>query len=177
MPLSYLPSQSSIPPVGTILAYVGDLNKVPTNWHLCDGTNGTPDLRGRFLEGVTSGIKQFHSAGLPNITGYFGNCEEEGFASDYEHPPVRGAFTAILSYGGAAAERDKITGYNEIAHYELMGDLKSGYWLKESRPLAGQNEGSGYNFTFDASKSNSIYGKSSTVQPNSYTVYYIMRIR
>ncbi len=32
-------------------------------------------------------------------------------------------------------------------------------------------------FGFDASKYNSIYGSSSTVQPNSYTVLYIMKIK
>jgi hypothetical protein len=29
---------------------------------------------------------------------------------------------------------------------------------------------------FDASRSNAIYGKSNTVQPPAYTVYYIMRV-
>ena len=31
-------------------------------------------------------------------------------------------------------------------------------------------------FTFDASRSSSIYGNSDTVQPPSYVVYYIMRM-
>ena len=34
-----------------------------------------------------------------------------------------------------------------------------------------------YGMHFDASKSNPIYGKSETVQPASYTVYYIMRVK
>ena len=56
-------------PVGTILSYTGDLNKIPHGWFLCDGTNGTPDLTGRFLEGVTSLPGDFISARLPNIKG------------------------------------------------------------------------------------------------------------
>lgn len=41
-------------PPGTIVAYYprnGDLksNPVPSGWVVCDGNNGTPDLRGRFL--------------------------------------------------------------------------------------------------------------------------------
>lgn len=56
-------------PIGTILVYAGDLDKLPSGWYLCDGTNGTPDLRGRFLEGVTTDAGNFIEAGLPNITG------------------------------------------------------------------------------------------------------------
>jgi hypothetical protein len=36
-------------PVGTIVAYGGAVLDIPANWFLCDGTNGTPDLRDRFI--------------------------------------------------------------------------------------------------------------------------------
>lgn len=55
-------------PIGTILPYTGDLNKIPHGWFLCDGTNGTPNLINRFLQGNTM-VGQFIEAGLPNITG------------------------------------------------------------------------------------------------------------
>ena len=42
---------------------------IPKGWYLCDGSNGTPDLTGRFLEGVTSLPGDFISARLPNIKG------------------------------------------------------------------------------------------------------------
>lgn len=38
--------------VGAILPYYGDLTDLPENWHECDGTNGTPDLRGRTVIGA-----------------------------------------------------------------------------------------------------------------------------
>ena len=61
-------------PVGTILPYVGDLSKIPHGWALCDGTNGTPNLTGRFLQGsnIVSAIGNFIEPGLPNITGTIG---------------------------------------------------------------------------------------------------------
>lgn len=37
---------------GEIAWYYGDTSKIPSEWHICDGTNGTPDLRDRFLVGV-----------------------------------------------------------------------------------------------------------------------------
>ena len=39
-------------PVGTILPYTGDLNKIPYGWAVCDGSHGTPDLRDRFIVGA-----------------------------------------------------------------------------------------------------------------------------
>lgn len=39
-------------PVGTIVAFAGALGDIPANWFICDGTNGTPDLRDRFVVGV-----------------------------------------------------------------------------------------------------------------------------
>lgn len=38
-------------PRGIILPWYSNSNAVPRGWHLCDGANGTPDLRGRFLRG------------------------------------------------------------------------------------------------------------------------------
>lgn len=39
-------------PVGAIILWSGTTSDIPTNWHLCDGTNGTPDLRGQFVIGA-----------------------------------------------------------------------------------------------------------------------------
>jgi cytoskeletal protein CcmA (bactofilin family) len=49
-------------PVGSIVAFSGDLETVDDNWAICDGTNGTPDLRGRFIIG-TSGTYAADSTG------------------------------------------------------------------------------------------------------------------
>lgn len=40
--------------VGEIKPWYGDVANLPTGWYICDGTNGTPDLRGRFLVGDNS---------------------------------------------------------------------------------------------------------------------------
>ena len=38
---------------GMIIAWSGNLNKIPKGWALCDGTNQTPDLRSRFILGAS----------------------------------------------------------------------------------------------------------------------------
>lgn len=37
--------------IGTIWQYAGSEDDIPSTWQLCDGTNGTPDLRDKFLLG------------------------------------------------------------------------------------------------------------------------------
>lgn len=41
-------------PIGTIVIWSGTVDDIPTGWHLCDGTNGTPDLRDKFVLGAGS---------------------------------------------------------------------------------------------------------------------------
>ena len=41
-------------PTGMISLWYGSIGSVPTGWYLCDGTNGTPDLRNKFIVGAGS---------------------------------------------------------------------------------------------------------------------------
>lgn len=38
-------------PIGTIVIWSGEADNIPDGWYLCDGTNGTPDLRNKFVLG------------------------------------------------------------------------------------------------------------------------------
>ena len=46
-------SLDTIVPNGVILMWSGNSSDIPDGWHLCDGSNGTPDLRGRFILGAS----------------------------------------------------------------------------------------------------------------------------
>lgn len=39
-------------PKGIIVAWSGEITKIPDGWTLCNGSNGAPDLRGRFILGA-----------------------------------------------------------------------------------------------------------------------------
>lgn len=41
-------------PRGTVIAWYAKSGPFPTGWAICDGTNGTPDLRGRYVQGVAA---------------------------------------------------------------------------------------------------------------------------
>lgn len=135
-------------PIGTILPYVGDLNKIPHDWALCDGSNGTPDLRGRFLEGWgwddfnTHNLGEYIAPGLPNI---WGNISAHKMWED-----VYSSSGALYTSGSLYNQ----SGHDHGAHGEEINNIH-----------------------FNATRCSMIYGKSNTVQPRSYVVYYIMRIK
>ena len=49
-------------PSGIISMWYGDVGTIPTGWVLCDGTNGAPDLRDRFVVGA-GGVYPVHGTG------------------------------------------------------------------------------------------------------------------
>ena len=57
-------------PVGTIIAWypASTSTQVPTGWTECDGQNGTPDLRGRFIMGYSSSRAYQTTGGQETVT-------------------------------------------------------------------------------------------------------------
>ena len=55
-------------PAGVILLWSGSIASVPSGWLLCDGTNGTPDLRDRFVVGAGSTYAVGATGGSANAT-------------------------------------------------------------------------------------------------------------
>lgn len=60
-------------PSGGIILWSGTVATIPSGWVLCDGSNSTPDLRNRFVKGLSSGSPSTGSDG-----GYTG-----GSGADY----------------------------------------------------------------------------------------------
>lgn len=52
--LGTIPASSSTLPSGMILLWSGSIGSIPAGYYLCDGSNGTPDLRNRFIVGAGS---------------------------------------------------------------------------------------------------------------------------
>jgi hypothetical protein len=50
--LQNAPAVSNVVPTGLIAIWSGSIGSIPSGWLLCDGTNGTPDLRNSFILGA-----------------------------------------------------------------------------------------------------------------------------
>ena len=53
---------------GMILMWSGSIATIPTGWALCDGSNGTPDLRNRFIVGAGSTYSVGNTGGSNSVT-------------------------------------------------------------------------------------------------------------
>lgn len=57
-------------PVGGIIMWSGSIATIPTGWSLCNGENGTPNLRDKFIVGATSdGDSNYPGIGVGNTGG------------------------------------------------------------------------------------------------------------
>lgn len=71
--------------VGMIMQWYGALLNMPSGWALCDGTNGTPDMRDRFLIGAGSALALDATGG--------GGSAETTSAGTHDHDAVTGDTT------------------------------------------------------------------------------------
>ncbi len=55
-------------PAGVIVGWSGAVGSIPAGWQLCDGTRGTPDLRGRFILGASTGKDLGETGGQASYT-------------------------------------------------------------------------------------------------------------
>lgn len=59
---------SAVLPKGVIVMWSGSQASIPSGWALCNGVNGTPDLRNRFIVGAGSTYGVGATGGADNVT-------------------------------------------------------------------------------------------------------------
>jgi hypothetical protein len=79
-------------PTGIIVMWSGAIANIPSGWVLCDGTNGTPDLRDKFVKGVPAGQNP----------GGTGGSNTHTHAS---HPSLSHSGTAVADHPAAATSQ------------------------------------------------------------------------
>ena len=160
-----------LPPVGSVIAFAGSSS--PAGWLLCNGsavsretyadlfavigttygsgdgstTFNLPNLTDKFIQGnATSGTVK--AAGLPNITG----------SINPQLPTGTTSYVSLPTSAGGAFDNSS-TGTR--SYFSSAGTTSKSDW--------------GWVTNFDASRSSSIYGNSTTVQPPALTMRYIIK--
>ena len=161
-------TDSHISVAGCIQAYAG--NTLPNGWLLCDGSavsrTDYVDLFNAIgtLYGDGDGSTTFN---LPNLTDkvIWGNATS-GTVKDAGLPNITGdVWTSVASFARVV---QKVGG----GVFDDSGNTNIS--VSDDR-TAGNGNGSYYTINFNASKSNAIYGNSTTVQPPALTMRYIIK--
>ena len=58
----------SVLPTGVIVMWGGSVGSIPAGWHLCDGSNGTPDLTNQFIMGAGNVYSPNTTGGVSTVT-------------------------------------------------------------------------------------------------------------
>lgn len=143
-------------PTGCVQAFAG--NTTPSGWLLCDGSAVSRTQYSRLFGvigttyGAGDGTDTFN---LPNLVDKFiEGSSTAGTVKSAGLPNITGSFSNAPAYSAGGAFTSEINANQAIA---------SGSYYNT------------YTTTFDASKSNSIYGNSNTVQPPAVTMRYIIK--
>lgn len=126
--LQTAPSSAPAVPSGAILLWSGSTGSVPSGYYLCDGTNGTPDLRDRFIIGAgnnyavnaTGGsadaivVSHSHTASTTATdSGHFHNLNiSPGPQQFFAQGASAGSLTAGFTGGSTAALVEPFTQYS-----------------------------------------------------------------
>ena len=155
-------------PVGGIIMWSGQIASIPDGWALCDGTQTTPDLRGRFVMGAGgSGYRGVGTTGgaetvtltvgqLPAHNHVVSGSTSAGGAHTH---PFR-TYHANFSHAGSATEGST----------KWDGD---GEWTDYGAVLSAGD----HSHTFNVTSASTGSGQAIDKLPPFYVLAYIMRIR
>ena len=150
-------------PTGVVQAFAG--STTPQGWLLCDGSAvSRTDYAALYaVIGTTYGAGDGSTTfNLPNLVDKFvEGSATAGTVKSAGLPNIVAGTITTQDWGGVETQM-------------------TGAWVETTHEKKATNVGSGnssdeFVFTFDASHSNSIYGKSSTVQPPALTMRYIIK--
>lgn len=102
---TFTPPQPEVQmPIGGIIIWSGSQSDIPTNWQLCDGTKGTPDLRNRFVVGAgnqytvgNTGGEATHTLTVDEMPSHSHGFSINGYVGTNTSPTTYSGGTTVIS--------------------------------------------------------------------------------
>ena len=139
---------------GFIQDFYGNVNTIPRGWFLCDGTNGTPDLRGMFIVGYDPRDSEYNqvgkNGGLKSVTLTEGQMPSHSHTGSTSMSGSHSHFVAVGEY------------YND--------NNSTGVSSTNSLRTRGDSQGDGHRYQLHGVNKESNSGKSSISGEHSHTI-------
>lgn len=174
-----MPDLTNAVPSGIICMWSGESTAIPSGWHLCDGEEGTPDLRDRFIVGAGSTYKVKDTGGeaTHKLTTNEMPSHNHGFTgTSHSHTGSLSSATAASSGSHTHTMSENLTAASAGSHthtasggssggYVIVGPLLSGSGGSElpeigsGRNLTASEVASLWDGQFGAVRDNEDYGR------------------
>ena len=111
---------------GMILMWSGTIKNIPTGWKLCDGEEGTPNLKGRFIVGYDAADSDYNNIKTVNSSERMGGAKKHALSTN-EMPEH--------THGGKTDEKGedyKLRKGGGAGGTHALGKVKAGgdYWIR-----------------------------------------------
>lgn len=143
-------------PKGIIVAWSGDIARIPDGWTICNGQNGAPDLRGRFILGANPNSNK-NSSFMINEQGASGGKEKALLKHKHQ-------------YFQSVSDGDDWSGGGYELTYPNGGNKT---WVKTMDQ--GESDGNADRADFRATPDTSEIGDENSMPPY-YSLAYIMKL-
>lgn len=178
---------SSIPP-GIITMWSGSSDAIPDGWHLCDGTNGTPDLRDRFVLGTGNSYAVGATGGnatvtlnvnnLPSHNHNFSGTAASAGSHTHSHSlsaASSGSHTHTIS--NMDLSRETSGGGTDAYGRDSWGSTKTSSDGAHTHKISGSiKSGGSHTHTLSGNISNTGSGEAFDIMPPYYALCFIMKL-
>jgi len=150
-------------PSGGIIMWSGAIAAIPTGWVLCDGTNGTPNLRSRFVIGAGSTYAVGDTGGAASVTLTTSQIPSHSHANT-------ASSSSSVTDPGHTHNSDIVTGSNSGGATGGQGDGTA-----TTAPTSSSTTGISVSTTTTMTNASTGGGSSHENRPPYYALAYIMK--
>jgi len=156
-------------PIGGIIMWSGEVAAIPEHWALCDGSNGTPDLRDRMVVGAGTTYTPGDTGGSATQASHTGHGTHGLHANHPTHDPHSHSNEGSHDHTSHANRNDLVNGGSSSALINTNNHDSDGLHNHDAHSHDGHS-------THTAHSSDGQISAHGTNLPPYYALAYIMRV-